>query len=59
MALSSAMRVASCIAVLAVLTGLAGCACLPGRGTAANALDALEQSPSTFDRRDEIPSKRL
>ena len=46
-------------AVLAVLTGLAGCACLPGAGTARNALDALEQPASTFTPHDGIPSKRF
>jgi hypothetical protein len=53
------MRATRYLALLAILSILGGCACLPGGGTASNALNALEQPPSTFTPRDQIPSRRF
>jgi hypothetical protein len=53
------MRAARYLALLAILSMLAGCACLPGGGTASNALDALEQPSQTFVPKNQIPSRRF
>jgi hypothetical protein len=53
------MRAARILSLLAVLSALSGCACLPGGGKATNALDALKQPSSTFSRQDAISSNRF
>jgi len=53
----AAMRMLRGLALIAVLGGLAGCSCLPGVGTAQNALKALDRPTSSIIAKDEIPSK--
>ena len=54
------MRAMRYLLAVAMITGLSGCACLPGGGKAQSALDALEQPSSTpFTAPDGIPSRRF
>ena len=54
------MRAMRYLLAVAMITGLSGCACLPGGGKAQSALDALEQPSSTLSTApDGIPSRRF
>jgi len=53
------MRAGRTLILVALLSILTGCACLPGGGKATNALETLKGSPSTQVSGDEIPSRRF